>query len=287
MTDNRGRESASKTRKTVAAACAAALVCALAAGAAVLAGSVEVVRTAAPEPEAQEPAQEDRKPDKAAKTPQELADEQLPQEARDAREAYGDAEREVVGILSGCVWTARTAGLALAFDDTTFTESYGGEAACTAYVVLAASAPETSSSDGVETTRRHFTVQTPSGTYMAALTTEAYSDDSASVTTLECDAFSRSGSWTAAARAESVVVEGPDEAWYAQNGTTSQALVDAFDAFVGASWPTVSRAVWDGTVSYDYSRGAAVLPFRLDDAARIRVQAVLDLATGAFAVEVV
>lgn len=286
MTDNRGRESASKTRKTAAAACAAALVCALAAGAAVLAGSVEVVRTATPKPEAQEPAQEDRKPDEAAKTPQELADEQLPQEARDARGGYGDAEREVVGILSGCVWTARTAGLSLSFDGTTFTESYGGEAACTAYVVLAASAPETSSSDGVETTRRHFTVQTPSGTYMAALTTEAYSDGSASVTTLECDAFSRSVSWTAAARAESVVVEGPDEAWYAQNGTTSQALVDAFDAFVGASWPTVSCAAWDGTVSYDYSRGAAVLPFRLDDAARTSVQAVLDLATGTFAVEV-
>lgn len=284
MTD-REREGVSKTRKTAVTVCAAALVCALAAGAAVLAGSVEVERTATPEPESQEPARGDQQPEEAAKTPQELADEQLPQEARDARDGYGDAEREIVGALSGCVWTARTAGLALTFDGTTFTEAYGGEAACTAYVVLAASAPETSSSGGVETTRRHFTVQTPSGTYMAALTTEAYSDGSASVTTLECNAFSRSGSWTAAARAESVVVEGPDEAWYGQNGTTSQALVDAFDAFVGASWPTVSCAVWDGTVSYDYSRGAAVLPFRLDDAAGTRVQAVLDLATGTFAVE--
>ena len=286
MTDNQERGNTPKTRKTAVSVCAAALVCSLAAGAAALAGSVDIVRTATPEPEAQEPAPEDRQPEEAAKTPQELADEQLPQEARDARDGYGDAERGIVDTLSGCVWTARTAGLSLSFDDTTFTEAYGGEATCTAYAILAASAPETSSSGGVETTRRHFTLQTPSGTYMAALTTEAYTDGSASVTTLECDSFSRSTSWTAAARAESVVVEGPDEAWYAQNGTSSQALVDAFDAFVGASWPTVSSAVWDGTVSYDYSRSAAILPFRLDDAARTRVQAVLDLATGTFSVEV-
>ena len=265
-----------------ARACAAALTCALAAGAAALAGSVEVARVAGPEPVEEVPqevgAQEE-------KTPRELADEQLPEEARDARGSYGDLERQIVATLSGSVWTAGAPGTALSFDGATFTEACGQEASCTAYAIVAASAPEASRDGATERTVQHFTLRTPSGTYMAALTSEAYADGSASVTTLESGAFSLSRAWTAAARAASVVVEGPEEGWFAQNGTTPQALTDAFDSFAGTSWPTVSSARWDGTVSYDYARGAAVLPFRLDDAGGTRVRAVLDLGAGTFSVE--
>lgn len=272
--------------RAAATACGAALVAALAAGAAALAGAVDVTPQPAPDAEARAEGQAPREaPAKEAKTTEQLADEQLPQDALEAREGYGPLEEQIVSELSASVWTCQEPGVALSFDATGFTESRGGEATRTAYAIVAASPAEATSEAGVSKTSTHFTLRTPSGTFMATLATQAYQGGSASVTTLQSDAFSLADAWTAAERSRSVVVEGPQEAWYDQNGTSAQALVDAFDEFVGTSWPTVTSAEWDGTVAYDYARGAAILPFRLDDSSHTRVQAVLDLQTGSFTVE--
>ena len=267
-----------------AAGALAGLVALAAAGAAALAGSVDVERTvvvegAAAQEEARDEARETQAPEDAAAA-------LLPEEARARWDAYGSAEQSIVSALSANVWTASRAGLTLTFDadGRTFTENDGGEATVTGWAILAVGETRTDSDGDVRVEERAFTVQTPAGAYMATLTTEAYSDGSASVTTLECGAFEASSSWTLAQRAESVEVEGPEEEWYAAYGTDPEALTAAFDEFVGTAWPTVSKATWDGTISLDYSAGTATLPFTLDDAPRTRVSAVLDMSSGEFAV---
>ena len=188
--------------------------------------------------------------------------------------------------LSANVWTAALPGLSLTFseDGRTWCENDNGQATVTAYAITAVADAQVAESAGTVTTTTDFTVQTPAGTSMATLTTQSYSDGSASVTTLKCSAFKSSPSWTLAERARSLVVEGPDDEWFTTYGTTPEALSRAFDDFVGTAWPTVSRATWDGTMGFDYAAGVARLPFTLDDARRTKVSAVLTLSNGSFAV---
>ena len=182
--------------------------------------------------------------------------------------------------------TAALPGLSLTFseDGRTWCENDNGQATVTAYAITAVADAQVAESAGTVTTTTDFTVQTPAGTSMATLTTQSYSDGSASVTTLKCSAFKSSPSWTLAERARSLVVEGPDDEWFTTYGTTPEALSRAFDDFVGTAWPTVSRATWDGTMGFDYAAGVARLPFTLDDARRTKVSAVLTLSNGSFAV---
>lgn len=270
--------------KGPAAACAAALALALAGGLAALAGAVDVDREVvlgAPEQErAAEPAED------AGQSPEDAAWGLLGEEARARPDAYGPAERSLLAELSANVWTASRSGLTLTFaqDGRTFTENDDGRASVTAWAILAMGETRTESDGEVRTEERAFTVQTPAGTYMATLATEAYADGSASVTTLRCDAFGASSSWTLAQRAERAEVEGPEPEWYESYGADPEALSEAFDEFLGTAWPTVSKATWDGTISLDYTAGTATLPFTLDDASSTRVSAVLDMSSGEFTV---
>ena len=268
------------SHRRAALAAGAALTLALAGGMAALAGSVDVDRTVELGAEQEQPAEQ------AAATPEDAADALLSEEARAHRDAYGSVERGIVSTLSANVWTAARSGLTLTFDEDgrTWTENDNGEATVTAWAITAVGEQQVDTDGDVRTTTRAFTVQTPAGTAMATLTTEAYADGSASVTSLKCSLFKSSASWTLAQRAEGVEVEGPADEWYATYGTTPEALTEAFDAFIGTAWPTVSKATWDGTISVDYSAGTASLPFRLDDASQTKVTATLDLGTGGFTV---
>lgn len=270
--------------KGAAAACSAALALALAGGLAALAGAVDVDREVVLEAPAQE--QEAEPADEGGQSPEDAAWGLLGEEARARLDAYGAAERSLLAELSANVWTASRSGLTLTFsqDGRTFTENDNGRASVTAWTILAMGETQTDSDGEVRTEARAFTVQTPGGAYMATLTTRAYSDGSASVTTLRCDAFENSPSWTLAARAEGVEVEGPEQEWYESYGTTPEALSEAFDEFLGTAWPTVSKATWDGTISLDYTAGTATLPFTLDDASGTGVAATLDMSSGEFSV---
>ena len=269
-------------RRAATAACAS-LVAALAIGAAALAGATDVDRTVVLErDDAQERTEQPRE------NPEDTADSMLPEDIRALRGSYGTPELAVQSALSANVWTCALPGISLTFseDGRTWTENDNGAAAVTAYAITAVADAQVAESAGTVTTTTAFTVQTPAGTSMATITTQSYSDGSASVTTLKCAAFKSSPSWTLAERARSLEVEGPDAAWFATYGTTPEALSLAFDDFVGTAWPTVSKATWDGTMGFDYAAGVARLPFTLDDARRTKVSAVLTLSDGSFAVGV-
>ena len=255
--------------RAATAACAG-LVAALAIGAAALAGATDVDRTVALERDdgAQSRTEQPRE------SPEDTADSMLPEDVRALRGSYGASELAVQSALSANVWTAALPGLSLTFseDGHTWTENDNGDATVTAYAITAVADTQVAESAGTVTTTTAFTVQTPAGTSMATLTTQSYSDESASVTTLKCAAFKSSPSWTLAERARSLEVEGPDAAWFATYGTTPEALSQAFDDFVDTAWPTVSKAT--------------CLPFTLDDARRTKVSAVLTLSDGSFTVGV-
>ena len=271
------------SHRRAATAAYAGLVAALAIGAAALAGATDVDRTVVLErDDAQAQAEQPRE------SPEDVADSMLPEDVRALRGSYGASELAVQSALSANVWTAALPGLSLTFseDGRTWTENDNGDAAVTAYAITAVADAQVAESADTVTTTTAFTVQTPAGTSMATLTTQSYSDGSASVTTLKCAAFKSSPSWTLAKRAQSLEVEGPDNAWFATYGTTPEALSRAFDDFVGTAWPTVSKATWDGTMGFDYAAGVARLPFTLDDARRTKVSAVLTLSDGSFAVGV-
>ena len=269
-------------RRAATAACAG-LVAALAIGAAALAGATDVDRTVVLE-------RDDARaqPEQPRESPEDTADSMLPEDVRALRGSYGASELAVQSALSANVWTCSLPGISLTFseDGRTWTENDNGDAAVTAYAITAVADAQVAESADTVTTTTAFTVQTPAGTSMATLTTQSYSDGSASVTTLKCAAFKSSPSWTLAKRAQSLEVEGPDNAWFATYGTTPEALSRAFDDFVGTAWPTVSKATWDGTMGFDYAAGVARLPFTLDDARRTKVSAVLTLSDGSFAVGV-
>ncbi len=269
-------------RRAATAACAS-LVAALAIGAAALAGATDVDRTVILE---RDDAQ--AQPEQPRESPEDTADSMLPEDVRALRGSYGASELAVQSALSANVWTCSLPGISLTFseDGRTWTENDNGDAAVTAYAITAVADAQVAESADTVTTTTAFTVQTPAGTSMATLTTQSYSDGSASVTTLKCAAFKSSPSWTLAKRAQSLEVEGPDNAWFATYGTTPEALSRAFDDFVGTAWPTVSKATWDGTMGFDYAAGVARLPFTLDDARRTKVSAVLTLSDGSFAVGV-
>lgn len=269
-------------RRAATAACAS-LVAALAIGAAALAGATDVDRTVVLE---RDDAQ--AQPEQPRESPEDTADSMLPEDVRALRGSYGASELAVQSALSANVWTCSLPGISLTFseDGRTWTENDNGDAAVTAYAITAVADAQVAESADTVTTTTAFTVQTPAGTSMATLTTQSYSDGSASVTTLKCAAFKSSPSWTLAKRAQSLEVEGPDNAWFATYGTTPEALSRAFDDFVGTAWPTVSKATWDGTMGFDYAAGVARLPFTLDDARRTKVSAVLTLSDGSFAVGV-
>lgn len=271
------------SHKRAATAACAGLVAALAIGAAALAGATDVDRTVVLErDDAQERTEQPRE------NPEDTADSMLPEDIRALRGSYGTPELAVQSALSANVWTCALPGISLTFseDGRTWTENDNGAAAVTAYAITAVADAQVAESAGTVTTTTAFTVQTPAGTSMATITTQSYSDGSASVTTLKCAAFKSSPSWTLAERARSLEVEGPDAAWFATYGTTPEALSLAFDDFVGTAWPTVSKATWDGTMGFDYAAGVARLPFTLDDARRTKVSAVLTLSDGSFAVGV-
>ena len=269
-------------RRAATAACAG-LVAALAIGAAALAGATDVDRTVVLE---RDDAQ--AQPEQPRESLEDTADSMLPEDVRALRGSYGASELAVQSALSANVWTCSLPGISLTFseDGRTWTENDNGDAAVTAYAITAVADAQVAESADTVTTTTAFTVQTPAGTSMATLTTQSYSDGSASVTTLKCAAFKSSPSWTLAKRAQSLEVEGPDNAWFATYGTTPEALSRAFDDFVGTAWPTVSKAAWDGTMGFDYAAGVARLPFTLDDARRTKVSAVLTLSDGSFAVGV-
>ena len=271
------------SHRRAATAAYAGLVAALAIGAAALAGATDVDRTVVLErDDAQAQAEQPRE------SPEDAADSMLPEDVRALRGSYGASELAVRSALSANVWTAALPGLSLTFseDGRTWCENDNGQATVTAYAITAVADAQVAESAGTVTTTTAFTVQTPAGTSMATLTTQSYSDESASVTTLKCAAFKSSPSWTLAKRARSLEVEGPDSAWFATYGTTPEALSRAFDDFVDTAWPTVSKATWDGTMGFDYAAGVARLPFTLDDARRTKVSAVLTLSDGSFAVGV-
>lgn len=271
------------SHKRAATAACAGLVAALAIGAAALAGVTDVDRTVVLEhDDAQAQTEQPRE------SPEDTADSMLPEDVRALRGSYSQSELAVQSALSANVWTAAPPGLSLTFseDGRTWCENDNGQATVTAYAITAVADAQVAESAGTVTTTTAFTVQTPAGTSMATLTTQSYSDGSASVTTLKCAAFKSSPSWTLAERAKSLEVEGPDDEWFATYGTTPEALSRAFDDFVGTAWPTVSKATWDGTMGFDYAAGVARLPFTLDDARRTKVGAVLTLSDGSFAVGV-
>ena len=269
-------------RRAATAACAG-LVAALAIGAAALAGATDVDRTVVLD---RDDAQ--AQPEQPRESPEDTADSMLPEDVRALRGSYGTPELAVQSALSANVWTCALPGISLTFseDGRTWTENDNGAAAVTAYAITAVADAQVAESAGTVTTTTAFTVQTPAGTSMATITTQSYSDGSASVTTLKCAAFKSSPSWTLAERARSLEVEGPDAAWFATYGTTPEALSRAFDDFVGTAWPTVSKATWDVTMGFDYAAGVARLPFTLDDARRTKVSAVLTLSDGSFTVGV-
>ena len=271
------------SHKRAATAACAGLVAALAIGAAALAGATDVDRTVVLErDDAQAQSEQPRE------SPEDTADSMLPEDVRALRGSYGASELAVQSALSANVWTCSLPGISLTFseDGRTWTENDNGDAAVTAYAITAVAEAQVAESADTVTTTTAFTVQTPAGTSMATLTTQSYSDGSASVTTLKCAAFKSSPSWTLAKRAQSLEVEGPDNEWFAAYDTTPEALSRAFDDFVGTAWPTVSKATWDGTMGFDYAAGVARLPFTLDDARRTKVSAVLTLSDGSFAVGV-
>ena len=233
-------ETMASHRRGATAACAG-LVAAFAIGAAALAGATDVDRTVVLErDDAQAQAEQPRE------SPEDTANSMLPEDVRALRGSYGTSELAMQSALSANVWTAALPGLSLTFseDGRTWCENDNGQATVTAYAITAVADAQVAESAGTVTTTTDFTVQTPAGTSMATLTTQSYSDGSASVTTLK----------------------------------------RAFDDFVGTAWPTVSRATWDGTMGFDYAAGVARLPFTLDDARRTKVSAVLTLSNGSFAV---
>lgn len=205
---------------------------------------------------------------------------------RDLEERYGEAEREVVALLSANVWADESGTGTLTFSGSGFTEAkegYGEETRTFAVSALKQERIEGAAA-GEYTDRYTLSADVDGSDVIMTLERPHPASGAEQPWRISSDGFALASSYLrveAAGELEVVGVEG--DVVGLLGGEENVAAMEGMLRDVAAqSYPTASSATWDGKASVDYSQGTVTLSFSLDNQARTKLGVLHPLGSDAF-----
>lgn len=216
-------------------------------------------------------------------SPDALAEDELPEEARSLRGSYTGDTREALGLLAANVWTDGSGTSAVTFTDRAIHVIAQGGEDWTAFAVRA-SRRKTVTADGATSSVTTLCIETAEWTDIAVLTVPS-APDGTSLATFQCPSVCGGSELTLSPALKEVAVDGPSDA-YLEARDTSRAEVTAALAQWCALWrPTATTATWTEVVEEDHAERVCRIYYELDDRHSSKVTLVVGMDDGALSVE--
>lgn len=218
-----------------------------------------------------------------ADSPERLAEEELPDEARALRKSYTDVTKEALGMLAANAWADGQGTAVVTFTGLAIrTATQGGEE-WEAYAV-AASARRSVTTEGVTSTVTTLCLGTSEWCDIATLTVPT-GGDAGAYATFQCPSICGGSVLTLSPALKVVTLDGPDDAVLEAHGTTRDTAEAAMAEWCALWRPTATTATWTKVAEEDHEKRTYSLFYELDDQRSSGVALVVGMDDGALSVE--
>lgn len=218
-----------------------------------------------------------------AQSPENLAEEELPDEMRALRKTYTDVTKEALGMLAANAWADGQGTAVVTFTDRAIrTTTQGGEE-WEAYAV-SASARKSVTDEGAASAVTTLCLGTSEWTDIATLTVPQ-GGDAGAYATFQCPSVCGGSALTLSPALKEVALDGPDDAVLEARGTTREAAEAAMAEWCALWRPTATTATWTRVVEEDHGERTHRLFFELDDQRASNVTLVVGMDDGSLSVE--
>lgn len=216
-------------------------------------------------------------------SPETLADEELPEEAKSLRKSYTSDTREALGLLAANVWTDGSGTVAVTFTDRAIHVVTQGDEDWAAFAVRA-SRKKTTTDDEATSNVTTLCIETSEWTDIAMLTAPS-TGDGERLATFQCPSVCGGSELTLSPALKEVSVDGPSDAYLDARGT-SRPKVEATLARWCALWrPTATTATWTEVVEENHNERVCRIYYELDDRRDSKVTVVVGMDDGTLSVE--
>lgn len=225
-------------------------------------------------------------PEEVERTPEDLADDELPTEDRALRKSYDDVTKEALGLLSSNAWVDTAGSTVVEPTAKSIHVRTKGDDSWVAFVVTA-SARKTVTEEGVTSAVTTLCLKTPEWCDLATLTVPSTSaaEGEPRAPTLWCPSICGGSELTLSAALKDIEIDGPEEAVLATRGTSLEAVRAKVAKWCGTWRPTATMASWTKIIEEDHEERVWRLRYKLDDQRGTTVTLSIGMDDGKLAIE--